>query len=195
MHGCVIRWLRTYYNCLCWLLPGTYHIDIFHYTTTVAKQIIRQIHLGKWIMYLVNHNARHLLLYWNYQDGVSGHIHARIQRGDRGTGHPPPMKNHKNKGFLSNTGLDRLKNHNATKPAFIVGPSSARQRNAIRWQENDGPLLVVFWFTSPHQPKKMLSELDPIWQNFLDPRMIFHGTHPKSKARWTLTIPKVTHDT
>ena len=34
-------------------------------------------------------------------------------------------------GFLSNTGPDPLKNHKATKPAINVGPSSARQRNAI----------------------------------------------------------------
>ena len=36
--------------------------------------------------------------------------------------------NHKNKGFLSNTGLDPLKtyDHKVTKPAFNVGPSSAR---------------------------------------------------------------------
>ena len=47
---------------------------------------------------------------------------------DRG---PDPMKNHKNIGFLSNTGRDPMENHKATKPAFNVGPSSARQRNAI----------------------------------------------------------------
>ena len=51
--------------------------------------------------------------------------------GDRGMGTPPPLKNHKNIGFLSNTGLDPLKNYKATKPVFNVGPSSARQRNAI----------------------------------------------------------------
>ena len=44
---------------------------------------------------------------------------------------PPPLKNHKNIGFLSNTGPDPLKNHKTTKPAFNVGSSSARQRNAI----------------------------------------------------------------
>ena len=49
-----------------------------------------------------------------------------------GTGGPdPPLKNHKNIGFLCNTGLDPLKNHKATKPAFNVGPSSARQRNIV----------------------------------------------------------------
>ena len=44
---------------------------------------------------------------------------------------PPPLKNHKNIGFLSNSGLDPMKNYKATKPAFNVGPSSARQQNDI----------------------------------------------------------------
>ena len=44
---------------------------------------------------------------------------------------PRPKKNHKNIGFLSNTGPDPLENHKATKPAFIVGSLSVRQQNAI----------------------------------------------------------------
>ena len=59
-----------------------------------------------------------------------------------------PLKNHKNIGFLCNTGPDPLKNHKADKPAFNVGPSSARQRNAIsmefRWRADDGPIKAVF---------------------------------------------------
>ena len=43
----------------------------------------------------------------------------------------PPLKNHKNKGFLSNTGPGPLKNHKDTGPAFNVGPSSAQKLNAI----------------------------------------------------------------
>ena len=51
--------------------------------------------------------------------------------GGRGSGPPPPaLKNHKNIVFLCNTCPDPLKNHKATKP-FNVGPSSARQGNAI----------------------------------------------------------------
>ena len=49
--------------------------------------------------------------------------------------HPPPPphppEKSQNIGFLSNTGPDPLKNHKATKPAFNVGPSSARQPNTI----------------------------------------------------------------
>ena len=43
---------------------------------------------------------------------------------------PAPLKNHKNIGYLSDTGPDPLKNK-AAEPAFNGGPSSARQRNAI----------------------------------------------------------------
>ena len=54
---------------------------------------------------------------------------------DLGTGGPdpsPPLKIHKNIGFPSNTGPDPLKKHKqGYQGAFNVGPSSARQRNAI----------------------------------------------------------------
>ena len=58
-------------------------------------------------------------------------LHVRIKRGTGGRGSGPRLKNHKLIGFPSNTGPDPLKNHKATKPAVNVGPSSARQRNAI----------------------------------------------------------------
>ena len=57
-------------------------------------------------------------------------LHERIQRGGQGV--RTPLKNHKNKGFLSNTGPDHLKNHIATKPAFNVGSSSASQLAGLR---------------------------------------------------------------
>ena len=48
-------------------------------------------------------------------------------RGGGGSGGlDPPLENYKNIGFLSNTGPDPL-NHKATKPAFNVASSSARQ--------------------------------------------------------------------
>ena len=66
---------------------------------------------------------------------VCQHIRGGYMRGSRGGGQgvrtPPPLKNHKNIGFLSNTGPYPQKNHKATKPAFNVGPPSARQLNAI----------------------------------------------------------------
>ena len=52
-----------------------------------------------------------------------------IQTGGQGV--RTHRKNHKNLGFLSNTGPDLPKIHKATKQALNVGPLSARQRNAI----------------------------------------------------------------
>ena len=76
----------------------------------------------------------------------------RIQRGGRGLD-PHPPKNHKNVRFLSNTGLYPQ----IIKPAFNVGPSSARQRNAIlmafHWRVDDGPLIVELGYSFPHQLK------------------------------------------
>ena len=92
-------------------------------------------------------------------------------------GGPDPLKNHKNIGFLSNTGLDPLKNHKATKPAFNVGPASACQQNvismALRWLADDGRFIAAFIYSIPHQQKKKkkkkkLSYLDPLR---LGPRM------------------------
>ena len=70
--------------------------------------------------------------------------HARIQRGDKGSG---PPEQSQNIGFPSNIGLDPLKNHKDTKPAFTVGPSSARQRNAKKWRFADGQMMTHFkWY-------------------------------------------------
>ena len=69
-------------------------------------------------------------------------MHARIQRG-RGQGSGPPNgESHKNIGFLSNSGQDPLKNHKAVNPAFNVGPSTARQRNAIKWRFASWPMMA-----------------------------------------------------
>ena len=48
-----------------------------------------------------------------------------------GTGGRDPPEKSQYIGFLSNSGPDPLKNYKATKPAFNVGPTSARQQNAI----------------------------------------------------------------
>ena len=49
-------------------------------------------------------------------------------------------ENHKNIGFLRNTGVDTLENHKATKRAFNVGPSN---------QTNDsGKHILIFQWKS-----------------------------------------------
>ena len=68
------------------------------------------------------------------------------------------LENHKNIGFLSNTGLDPLLNHKATKPAFNVRPPLANQGKAIYmafpWLADDGPHIVVFGSSLPTSTKK-----------------------------------------
>ena len=56
---------------------------------------------------------------------------ANHMRGSGGRGSGPHLENNKAIGFLSNTGLDPLKNYRSIKPAFSVRPLSVRQRNAI----------------------------------------------------------------
>ena len=58
-------------------------------------------------------------------------MRGSMQRGGGAWGPGPHQKNHRNIGFLSNTGPDPLNNHKATKPAFYAGPSAARQRKPI----------------------------------------------------------------
>ena len=65
---------------------------------------------------------------------------------DRGSRPPFPLKNHKNIGFLSNTGPDPLKKLQSYKASIqcwvIIGPPAKRQM-AFRWRAGDGPLIVV----------------------------------------------------
>ena len=81
-------------------------------------------------------------------------------RGSRGGAESPdpPLKNHKNIGFLCITGLDPLENHKATKPAFNVGPASACERKAIsmafRWRAHGGPFIAIFGSSIPPSTKK-----------------------------------------
>ena len=70
------------------------------------------------------------------------------------------MKNRKNIGFLSNIGPDPLKNREATKPAFKVGPyhQHASER-PFKWHFAGG----YFDPPIPHQlKKKKTSKLDSL---------------------------------
>ena len=77
---------------------------------------------------------------------ASCHIHARIQRGrlgNRGSRPPPPLKNHKNIGFLSNTDPYHLKNHKAAKQDSMLGRHRHAVETPFKWCFPGGPLIVV----------------------------------------------------
>ena len=108
----------------------------------------------------------------NFTD-LSWMEHARIQRrGSRGSG-PPPCKIPKIKGFLAVLVRIPWKKSQSYRASIQCGTLLAHQRNTISmafcWQADNCPLLVVFGALLPS--KKNLSELDPLWQNFLGQHM------------------------
>ena len=66
----------------------------------------------------------------------------RKSRGVTG-GPTSPLENHKNIGFLSNTGPDPLKNHKATKPAFNVpGYHRHASETPFNWRSAGGLMMA-----------------------------------------------------
>ena len=64
-------------------------------------------------------------------------------RGSRGGGGGlDPPENPKYIGFLSNTGLDPLKNHKATKPAFKFGLQRQARETPFKWCIAGGPMMA-----------------------------------------------------
>ena len=137
-------------------------------------------------MYVNEHSNQHsdLLLRWisqhgylkenvcicdKYQNLIHYNACAGPEWGTKGQD-PPPPENLQKIGFLSNSDLDPQKNYEATEPAFNVGQSSARQRNAIlmafRWRADGGPLILVFRSShhSSTRNKKVVKISDPRMQ-------------------------------
>ena len=104
------------------------------------------------------------------QHALSSLARKACMGGSRGGTLGSPPEKSQNIGFLCNTGPDPLKIHKATKPAFNVGPSSARQRNAMsmafRWRACDGPIKNVFGSSIPFQLKKHYQNWNPSDETF-----------------------------
>ena len=75
----------------------------------------------------------------------------RISR--EGGGRPPPLKNHKNIGFLSNTGADPLKITNlpslSIQSWIIISMPGKSHLMVFPLRADDGPLIVVFGSSLP----------------------------------------------
>ena len=77
--------------------------------------------------------------------------------GTGGPDPPPPMKNHKNIGFSSNTVPDSLKNrsYQASIQCWgIIGTPVKHHLMAFHWRAHDGPLIVVLGSFLPSSTKK-----------------------------------------
>ena len=74
-------------------------------------------------------------------------LHVRIQRlggGDRGSRppHPPPLKNHKNIGFLSNIGPDPLKITKLPSQHTTVGHYQPARETPFKWRFAGEPMMT-----------------------------------------------------
>ena len=81
---------------------------------------------------------------------------------------PPPLKNHKFKGFLSKIGPDSLQKSKSYQASIqcwaIIDPPAKRRLNGVSLV---GLWVLTFsgiWSSLPHYLKKKLSVLDPLWQ-------------------------------
>ena len=70
---------------------------------------------------------------------------------------PPPLKNHKNIGFLNNTAPDPLKSQSyqaSIQCWTIIGTPEERHLNGVSLGANVGPFIMVFWSSLPSSTKK-----------------------------------------
>ena len=117
---------------------------------------------------------------WTRKCTITDHRpHALIQRGGgRWSGHP--LKNYKNIGLLSNIEPDPWKTQ-MYRAIFQCWANIGTLAKRHFWRFAGGPKIArLLWYLdplSPNQEKKTSSKLDPLWQNFLYPRMRRnHGT-------------------
>ena len=72
---------------------------------------------------------------------LTRYFHVRIQRVRTSS-----LKNHKKyRGSKQYWSRSPEKIHKATKPVFNVGPTSARQRNVIKWRFAGEPMMARLW--------------------------------------------------
>ena len=95
---------------------------------------------------------RHCIIFIQYLVTCSS---ADPEGGDKKSNPPPPPpKIRKSIGFLSNTGLDHLKIIKLPSQHSMLGHHRPASETAFRWRADDGPLIVAFGSSPPHQIKK-----------------------------------------
>ena len=65
-----------------------------------------------------------------------------IQRGGGGGGGPDPLKNYKNAGFHSNTGLDLLKIAELQSQHSMLGHHRHTSKTPFKWRYTGGPMMA-----------------------------------------------------
>ena len=106
------------------------------------------------------------------------HVRYMFMCGSRGgaTGGPDPTENHKSIGFHSITGLDLLKNHKATKPAFNVGHYRHASETPLQWRFAGRPIITRFWwFLEPRSLRKKTKQ---------NKKQTYQSWAPSDKTFW-----------
>ena len=91
-------------------------------------------------------------------------MHVQIQRRGGGQGVRTPLKNHKNIGFLSHTGLDPLTtcSYQASIQCWSIISTPAKQHlKAFHWHADDCSLIVVLGFFLCSSTKKNCQSWTP----------------------------------
>ena len=87
----------------------------------------------------------------------------------------PPWKITKIEGFIAILVRVPWKSAKLTIQHSMLGHHRHASETPFKWRFADGPMLVsILWYLDPlssNQLKNSLAKLDPLWQNFLDPRM------------------------
>ena len=86
-------------------------------------------------------------------------------RGGVGWGSGSPLKNYKNIGFSSNTGLDPLKNHKATMLEFndsMLGHKQHASKMPFKWCFDCGPMIAPLIPSLTKKPQKKLKLGPPL---------------------------------
>ena len=141
------------------------------------------------ITYVASHHCNNIVCCWVVIASKPNRNMGGFRGGQGGQMVRTPLEKSQNVGFPSNIDPDPLKSQSYQASIqwwLIIGTPAKRHFN------DDGPLLVAFWSalhpinkkkrrTPPPPPKKKKkkkkktvsgqSVLDPLWQNFLDPRM------------------------
>ena len=100
-------------------------------------------------------------------------IQARIQTVE-GTGSPDPAGKSQSyrvsQQYLDSGSPRKSRSYQASiQFLVIIGPPAKRHLNGVLLAGRGWPTFSGIWI--PSSTKKKLSELDSLWQNFLDPRM------------------------
>ena len=100
------------------------------------------------------------------------------------------LENHKAKGFLSNTGPDPLKNHNANKPAFNMSHHRLASETPLQWHfagvKMSGLDCIDSWYYLRWSGSKHFDTLLVFLKYFFSKKMNFKLKISRQQNAWNI---------